>query len=92
MTVDVRKIAKGFALTEEALTKESLRAFLLDQLRILDAERQARCAKFGVRSLQEMDKLLQKGVVTEEEILEDFRHIDYLTTRIRRVKVMLEEL
>jgi hypothetical protein len=92
MTVDVRKIAKGFALTEEALTKEGLRAFLLDQLRILDAERQARCAKFGVRSLQEMDKLLQKGVVTEEEILEDFRHIDYLTTRIRRVKVMLEEL
>jgi hypothetical protein len=68
MSVDVRKIAKAFALTEEALTKESLRAFLLDRVCILDAERQARGAKFGVKSLQEMDKLLQKGVVTEEEI------------------------
>jgi hypothetical protein len=92
MSVDVRKIAKAFALTEETLTKESLRAFLLDQVRILDAEPQARCAKFGVRSLQEMDKLLQMGVVIEEEILEDFQHVDYLTTRIEQVKGMLEEL
>ena len=92
MSIDVRKIAKEFSLTEETLTRAGLRAFLLEQLRTLDAERQARCAKFGVTSLAEMDKLLQDGVITEEEILEDFQHVDYLTTRIERVKAMLEEL
>ncbi len=89
MSLDIQQIAKEFALSEEALTRESLRAFLLEQLRALDAERQARCAKFGVTSLDEMDALLRKGTVTEEEILEDFQNVDYLTTRIERIKQML---
>jgi hypothetical protein len=92
MSMDVRTIAKEFSLTEETLTRESLRAFLLEQLRTLDAERQARCAKFGVTTLAEMDQLLRQGDVTEEDILEDFQQVDYLTTRIERVKAMLEEL
>jgi len=92
MSLDVRQVAKEFSLSEEALTKESLRAFLLEQLRTLEAERRARCAKFGVTTLAEMDELLRQGTVTEEEILEDFQHVDYLTTRIGRVKKMLEEL
>ncbi len=92
MSLDIRQIAKEFSLSEEALTKESLRAFLLEQLRTLDAERQARCAKFGVTTLAEMDELLRQGTVTEEEILEDFQHVDYLTTRVERVKKMLQEL
>ena len=92
MSLDVREIAKEFSLSEEALTRESLRAFLLEQLRTFDAERQARCAKFGVTSLAEMDELLRQGTITEEEILEDFQHVDYLTTRIERVQRMLEGL
>ena len=89
MPVNVQQVAKEFALSEEALTRESLRAFLLEQLRTFEAERQARCAKFGVTSLNEMDALLRKGAVTEEEILEDFQNVDYLTTRIDRIKQML---
>lgn len=92
MSLNVQQVAKEFALSEEVLTRESLRAFLLEQLRALDAERQARCAKFGVTSLAEMDDLLQKGAVTEEDILEDFQHVDYLTTRVERVKQLLMEL
>ena len=92
MSLPIQQIAKEFALSEETLTRESLRAFLLEQLRILDAERQARCAKFGVTSLTEMDALLQNGTVAEEDILEDFQHVDYLTARIERVKQMLMEL
>jgi len=92
MSLPIQQVAKEFTLSEETLTRESLRAFLLEQLRSLDAERQARCAKFGVTSLTEMDTLLQKGAVAEEDILEDFQHVDYLTARIERVKQMLMEL
>lgn len=92
MSVDVSDIAREFSLTEEDLTRESLRAFLLEQLRLFEAERQARCARFGVHTLGEMDQLLKQGAVTEEAILEDFQEVDYLTTRIERVKDMLEDL
>ena len=92
MPLDVRTIANEFALSEEAVTRESLRAFLLEQLRTFDAERRARCAKFGVATLAEMDTLLQQGAVTEEDILEDFQHVDFLTARVERITKMLEEL
>ena len=92
MAVNLREVASEFSLSEESLTRESLRAFLLEQLRLLDAERQARCAKFGVTSLSELDELVQKGAVSEEAVLDDFQNIDYLTTRIERVKAMLEEI
>ena len=91
MSVDVSNLAKEFSLTEEDFTRESIRAFLLEQLRLFEAERQARCAKFGVSTLWEMDQLLQQGSVTEEAVLEDFQEVDYLTTRIDRVRAILEE-
>jgi hypothetical protein len=92
MGVDVQQVAKEFDLSEETVTRESLRAFLLEQLRTFDAERQTRCAKFGVANLTEMDALLQQGKVEEDEILEDFQNVDYLTTRIERIRKMLAEL
>jgi hypothetical protein len=90
MSLNVREIAEEFSLSEESLTREGLRAFLLEQLRLLEAERQSRCAKFGVKTLEEMDELLKRGVVTEEEIIEDFQNVDYLTARIERIKNLLE--
>ena len=42
-------------MTEKELMRESLRAFLLAKLHLLDADRKARCAKFGVTSLEEKE-------------------------------------
>ena len=92
MAVDVTRVAKEFSLTEDALTQAGIRAFLLEQLRLFDADRRARCAKFGVKSLEEMDGLLRRGEVEEDDILDDFQEVDYLCGRIERVKAMLEEV
>ena len=92
MSVDTASIAKEFAITEEELTRKSLRAFLLEQLRLLEAERKARCAKFGVKDLWEMENLIEQGKVEEEAILEDYQQVDYLTYRSERVQALLEEL
>ena len=91
MSVDLATVAREFSLSEEDLTREGIRAFLAEQLRLLDAERRARCAKFGVTSLEEMDGLIQRGEVEEQDILEDFQEVDYLCDRIARVRAMLEE-
>jgi len=90
--VAVKQIAKEFALSEEELLRQSLRAFLLDKMQLLESERRARCAKFGVTSLEEMDALIKNGLVEEEDILEDFQNVDYLTTQIERIQRLLEEL
>ena len=92
MSVDVSSIAKEFSLSEEDLARKSLRAFLLEQLRLLEAERKARCAKFGATDLWDMEWLMVEGKVEEEAILEDFQKVDYLTTHVQRVKAMLEDL
>jgi len=90
--VAVKEVAQEFALDEQELIRQSLRAFLLERLRLLDAERRAKCAKFGVTTLEEMDDLLKTGQVEEEDILEDFQHVDYLTTQIQRIRQLLEEI
>ena len=63
MLIDTTAIAKEFSITEEELTRKSLRAFMLEQLRLLEAERKARCAKFGVKDLWEMEQLFVEGKV-----------------------------
>lgn len=90
--VAVKEIAEEFALAEDELIRRSLRAFLLERMRLLDSERRARCAKFGVTSLEEMDELIKNGQVKEEEILNDFQNVDFLTTQIERIQRLLEEL
>ena len=92
MAVDAGVIAREFAISEEELLRKSLRAFLLQQLQILEAERKARCAKFGVAGLEEMDQLLFEGKVSEEDILEDFQRVDYLMARAKRVKSLIKEV
>ena len=92
MPADTTSIAKEFSITEEELTRKSLRAFLLEQLRLFEAERKARCAKFGVKDLWEMEQLFVEGKVEEEEMLEDYQIVDYLTARADKVKAMLEEI
>lgn len=91
MALDVVSVAKEFSLTKEAVERESLRAFLLQQLHLLETDRRTRCAKFGVKTLEEMDELLRRGKVEEDAILEDFQEVDYLCHRIGRVQAMLEE-
>ena len=92
MRVSTREIARAFSMSENDLRRESLRAFLLSKLRLLESERQVRCGKFGVHSLEEMDELMKQGIVEEDAILEDFQHVDYLTAHIKRMRKFLGNL
>jgi hypothetical protein len=88
--IDIGELAQEFALSEQDLISQGLRAFVVEQLRVLRAEKLARCAKFGVASLEEMDKLIADGSVEEDEILDDFQNVDYLTARIEHLEHLLE--
>ena len=92
MTVGIAQVAQKLSMPEDQLIREGIRAVLRDQIALLDAERRARCARFGVTSLEEMDTLVQEGKVNEEEILEDFQQVDYLTARIEELQATLQDV
>ncbi len=62
------------------------------QSQFLKAEKQVRYARFGVTSLEEMDRLIAEGTEEEEEIPDDFQNVDYLTARIEHIEHPLETL
>ena len=92
MTVDTTQIAQELAMSPEDVLREALRALLRARIHAFDAERRARCAKFGVSSLQELDELISAGKVDEEAVLDDFQNVDYLTNRIGRLQQLLGEI
>lgn len=92
MAVTAKDLAQRFAMPEKELIRQSLRAFLQDELHTLEAERRARCAKFGVSSLEEFDRLLIERPDEESLMLEDFQQVDYLTHRIEEIRQMMKEL
>ncbi len=92
MSIDTSDIAYQFGLSEEALITESVRLFLAEHIRTLESDRQARCAKLGVNTLEEMDDLLRRRAVSEEAVGEDLEEVNYLTHRIHKVKTLLGEL
>jgi hypothetical protein len=92
MAIEMRNVAQELAMSEEDVAREALRALLRAKIHAFDAERRARCIKFGVNSLQEMDELIKAGKVDEDAVLDDFQNVDYLTNRIARLQKLLGEI
>lgn len=92
MATDIHQIARELAMSEEQVAREALRVLVRAKIHAYEAERRARCAKFGVTSLQEMDALVRAGKIAEDEILDDFQNVDYLTTRVARLQQLLPQL
>lgn len=91
MAITLEQIAEEFAFSREELLQQSLKAFLFNQLQLLEAERHALCAKFGVNSLEEFDQLIIDKPEEESNLLEDFQRVDYLTYRIKQITKIIEE-
>ncbi|MBI5651220.1 MAG: hypothetical protein HZC40_12370 [Chloroflexi bacterium] len=91
MAIEMRQIAHELAISEDQVAHKALRALVRAKIHAYNAERRARCAKFGVTSLQEMDALIRAGKIAEDEILDDFQNVDYLTSRVARLQQLLGE-
>lgn len=90
-TERMNELAQELELSQEQMLRQAVRALVLSKIHAYDAERRARCAKFGVSSLEELDALVQEGKVEEDAVLDDFQNVDYLTHRIKRLQELLGE-
>jgi len=77
----IDEVATTLKMDRDILARESIKAFLDRELRCIEAEIIEIWAKYGVRSLLELEEKLKKGAVKEEDVLEDFQELDYLESR-----------
>ncbi len=77
----IDEVASALKMDRDALTRESLKAFLDRELRCVEAEIYEIGTRHGIKSIFELDDKLKKGEMREEDILDDFQELDYLEAR-----------
>lgn len=90
--VELQQVADALSLPVDKLLLKSLIVFLDDQIRFYNTERLSICRKYGVSSLEELDRLIIEGKVEEGKVLEDLQRVDFLTHRIKTLQDLLERL
>lgn len=71
-------VALKLQLPPEELERESLRLFLKHRLRLVESQLLGLARRYGVRTVIELDDLVQKGQVHETEAFEDYFEFDRL--------------
>jgi hypothetical protein len=77
----IDEVASALKMDRDVLARASIKAFLEKELRCIEAEIFEIRTKYDVRSIFELDDKLKKGVVREEDVLDDFQELDYLESR-----------
>jgi len=71
-------VAIKLQLTPEELERKSLRLFLIHRLRSLETQMLEFSRKYGVKTVVELDELVQSGKLHESETYEDYFEMDHL--------------
>ena len=85
-------IAMKLQLSPQELERESLRVFLHHQIRLVESELLNLAHKYGIRTVAELDGLVQSGQVHENEAFEDYFEFDYLEAKRDTLRESLNEL
>lgn len=92
-TMSLTSIAKMFDLPVAELQKEGIKNFLEKKLLETKSELFALANKYGVKSVEEFEKLAKKGKIQESaESRDDFFKLDYLEEREERITKALKSL
>ena len=71
-------IALRLGLSPQELERDSLRLFLNHRLRLIESQLLSLARRYGVRTVTELDHLVQSGQVHESEAFEDYFEFDHL--------------
>jgi len=85
-------IALRLRLSPQELKRASVRLFLRHQLRLVESQLLKLVRKYGVRTVTELDDLVQSGHVHETEAFEDYFEFDHLEAERDTLLDSLREL
>lgn len=63
-----------------------------ENLRLIESEIFNLTSRYGIKSLEDLDKLLEKGKLTEKEMGEDYFKLDYLLSQRKEIEQELKKL
>jgi hypothetical protein len=86
------QIATRLNLTPEELEQESLRLFLTHRLRLVESELLRLGQRYGIQTVTQLDELVQRGDLHEDEAFEDYFEFDHLTAERDLLLESLKEL
>ena len=76
MATSVEEAATMLHMEKEKLAEEGLKAYLRERFRGLKAEITAIYLRYGVSSIEELDKKINEGKWSESDTFDDFTRLD----------------
>jgi len=88
----LERAATRLNVVPEKLERESLRAYLERNLRLVESELYMLAQRYGVQTVEELDKTIQSGRFHEKDTFEEFFRFDYLENERQTLRELLEQL
>lgn len=85
-------IALKLQLSPQELERESLHLFLSHRLCLIESQILSLAHRYGVRTVTELDELVQSGQIHKAEAFEDFFEFDHLEAERDTLLDSLKEL
>ncbi|MFQ6056701.1 MAG: hypothetical protein ACE5J3_12050, partial [Methanosarcinales archaeon] len=89
MDATLTKISKEIGINENILLKESLKAYIRSELRKIEIDLISLYHKYGIKSIMDLEKLIENGEVNESDVFNDLTKIDYLESKMDKLKKLL---
>ena len=88
----LKEVAHQLHLLPQRLEQESVRVYLEQKFRHIEAEIFRIGSRHEVKDVFELDQLIQSGKIKEGEGWEDFFELDNLESQRKQIKSLLEKL
>jgi len=88
----LERAATRLNVVPEKLERESLRAYLERNLRLVESELYMLAQRYVLQTVEELDKAIQSGRFHEKDTFEEFFRFDYLENERQTLRELLEQL
>ena len=85
-------LAKDLQMKPEVILKESLQIFLEHKLKVIESELFVLFKKYGVKSVLDLDRMINEGKLHEKDTFEDYFTFDNLEAERDLIIKHLEKL
>jgi len=89
MVIDA--LSQELRIPKEGVLEQGLKAFLERNLREIKVEIFHITGKYGISSVEEMDKRYKQGTLVEEDTWRDFQRLDHLEYKREHLEMLLKE-
>jgi len=88
----VERVSKALGVPPDELVRKGVEEYLEAQLRVCFAEIRELEVWYGVKSTDELEEKIRKGIVTEHPAWEDLIVLENLEERVEKIRKELEAL